>query len=527
MKKKLCIYICLIFILILPSGCIQKKVQTISTRKYVMYNIGVLPKDLLMLDNDNIRQQDLLLCLFEGLISVDKNDEIVPALAYEWNISDDGLCYTFKMREKAKWSNGRKIKAQDFVEFFSKVLICKNNIYKEQLYCIFGAKDYVENKVDFKSVAITAIDDKTLEIRLNYPCSYFLQILSQPIYALRKDFKYLEDWKNKYSSIMYSGPFNLDNIIENDELCLIKNNEYWDKKSVLSEKIHISSEKMDAFAVADYKANETDIIVNPPISVIDEFIKKNEFFQSPSIEGISLKFNLYKGGVITNSDFRKSINYCINRNDIVENKLEGVGEAAVDYIPENINEESKAVVLDLYSNIDKAKKFLEKSKYNGQKIKIAYFNNKDINKKIVNSIVKALKILNINVSSEGYNEDELKKVINNGEYDILLSNYQGEYNFSMCFLEKYSSDSIFNIYGYKSHKFDEAILKAKIAQTKEKQIEFLNKAKEILIDDMPCIPICFVDNIVCKKNYIKNIEINKKGNIILKRVYVNNNKLKP
>nr|WP_307905968.1 ABC transporter substrate-binding protein [Clostridium botulinum] len=126
MKKKFYIFIissiCIIPILIVGTGCIHKKVYNENVRDYLVYNVNSLPEDLLLVSDNNIRKQDLNLCLFEGLVSFDKDGKTIPALASEWKISSDKLTYTFNIRENAMWSNGDKIVAKDFEDFFSRIL---------------------------------------------------------------------------------------------------------------------------------------------------------------------------------------------------------------------------------------------------------------------------------------------------------------------------------------------------------------------------------------------------------------------
>lgn len=516
MKK--CIVILLIFFMTAVSGCIEKKEVNTNVRDYVAYNIEKLPEDLIMLHNHNTRQEDLLLGLFEGLVSIDEKGEIVPALASEWKVSDDKLSYKFTIRDNAKWSDGSDITSYDFVNLFSELLKYENNIYKQQLYCIFGARDYAENKVDMDSVAVNALGNKTLEIRLNYPCSYFLDILSQPIYVLRKDFNYLKDWKMNYEGILYSGGFKLESILDKGELVLVKNKWYWDNENVISDKLHIKNEEASAFVLAAYKWNEVDIMTNPPKSEINEFIKNDEILKNHSLDGMSLNFNLNKQGIVREDNFRKCINYCISRKNIINIST---GEEAKSFTSQNM----KGYLVNNslfteYSSVTKAKEFLDKSKYNGEKIKLVYCSDKENNKDIVDEIVKSLKAIKINTLAEGYNQQKLEEIIQNNQYDVLLTDYIGEYNSPMAFLEKWVSNSKFNIYGYNNIDYDILILKARITGDNNEVVQYLNSAQELLYNDMPCIPLYFCENVICRKKHIEGLQINKRGNVILKNIHI-------
>jgi peptide/nickel transport system substrate-binding protein len=169
----------------------------------------------------------LLLSLFEGLVKVDETGKIVPGLAENWTLGQDNITYTFNIKHNAKWSDGSEITANDFLYFYSKFLNSKtDNVYADQLYYIFGAQEYRNNKKSFNGVAVRAVDEKTLEIRLNSPCSSFLEILSEPIFTVRKLNNDLKDWLKNYKNIVYSGPFKIDDIAENKEITLVKNKFY-------------------------------------------------------------------------------------------------------------------------------------------------------------------------------------------------------------------------------------------------------------------------------------------------------------
>ncbi|MCY6957036.1 peptide ABC transporter substrate-binding protein [Clostridium brassicae] len=514
MKKGLSIF--LVLLMFMGSGCIQKKqVNTKEIRDYIIYNLGKMPEDLTMLKSNNLRDEDLLLCLFEGLVSTNEKGEIVPGLASEWKISDDKLSYTFKIRNNAKWSDGSSITTEDFIEFFKELLKSNENIYKQQLYCIFGAKDYADNKIDFNEVAIIEKDNETLEIRLNYPCTYFLNMLSKPMYALKKNLTSFKNWKNNYSNIVYSGPFNIKNISTNMDIELSKNEMYWDKDNVPSSKIVIKNEESSALALANYKWDETDIILNPPANEIKESIEDNEIISFTSINGISLNFNLKKQGISRDINFRKSINYCIDREEISKKIL---GQEAQKFIESGANDK---IFFDKHKDLIKAKDFLNKSTYKGEKIRIAYLNTLENSKKIIEDIEKSLGKASIKTYIEECDNERFNQIIKDGDYDIVVTEYLSENSYPLAFLEKWTTNSTTNIFGYTNWNYDNLILKTKITSDSESAKKLLNSAQDVLYEDIPFMPICFFKNTVCKKETVEGVEINKRGNVLLKKAYLN------
>ncbi len=200
MKKIICFL--LSFTLIFFSGCVEKNKEVTSDegiRDYLIYNIETMPKDLIMLEDGSQREEDLLLSLFDGLVGLDRSNNIVPELAEKWEVSKDGIDYKFYIKDNLFWSNGKEIAARDFEKFFKDILIyCKeNNIRFNELNSVYGVKDYLANG-NLDNIAIKAKEDNILEIRLNNKDPYFLSTLSKPKYKLRKIDKKNKNYKKNF-----------------------------------------------------------------------------------------------------------------------------------------------------------------------------------------------------------------------------------------------------------------------------------------------------------------------------------------
>jgi len=530
MKKFICCI--LILNLMFSSGCVEKSVQgnkNEESKNYMVYNLGKLPEDLIMLENYNLRQQDLLVNLFEGLISEDEKGKINPALAESWSLSKDETFYTFKIRENAKWSDGSDITAEDFVIFFSEFLN-KNieNRYAEQLYYIFGAEDYRKGKCDFNNVAIRATDKRTLEIRLNYPCNYFLNILSQPAYSLRKlNDDNLKSWKKSYKEILYSGAFAIDDFSDNGGVTLKKNENYWDKSSVKSNEILITSIDGSEATLAAFQNNRIDLFTNPPISEFKTLVNSGKAQMISSSDSSLLVFNLKKEGIVKDINVRKAISIGIDRNNIANEILNGTVKVASSYIPANVSDGMNGkfinkVFFQKNSEKENSQNLINKSEYekNRDTLKLIYLDTVE-NKKICESIAKKLnENLKIKIECQGYELEEFSQELKKNDYDIAKIDCEDNYDYPTSFLEYWMSSSNTNFYGYKNIQFDEKIVKAKLEKDKTKKIELLKEAENMLMEDTPVVPLYFSNIIICKKNNIEDIYRINKGNIKLDKAYV-------
>lgn len=528
MKKLLCII--LIFMTMLSGGCVEKKVKPSTSRKYLVYNLGESPSDLLMVNNYNVREKDLLLALFEGLVREDKNGQIVPAMAEKIDITEDKIGYTFKLRGNIYYNDGTPIKAIDFVRFFHDILLEEENVFAEQLYCIFGAKDFSLGKAGFDKVAIMAKDDSTLEIRLNNPNNYFLNILSNPVFTLRENSMNTRDWKNNYRAIQYSGPFIIKDISEDEEIFLCKNEKYWRAYEIVSREILFTSIKDEEKSLANFETTEDsntskiDVLVSPPISEGISLSTEKKTITIPSQTMYYLTFNLNTIGSVEENNFRKAISVVISKEFIIQTISKDLAVPAINYTPyPEIDDNGSKLIFGAYGNKNKGLEYLKNTKYDNKQELIMVYEKQSLDSKICKEIAKNIKdYLDINVICTGYKKDELKEVLIKGNYNIVFSRIDEAYGDIYKFFTRWTSNSKDNIYGYKNLDYDKIIENALMEKNEKNKIIIYNEAQEVLAKDLPCIPVYIVNTVICKKENIKDIYTTKSGNLIFDYAYKDN-----
>lgn len=520
MKKFICmiIFTCVI-VVSLGSVSVEKKVKQTEGSNYensIVYNIDKFPRNLIMTDSYNVRQKDLLSNIFSGLVSIDENGNIIPDIAEKWSVNKDKTQYTFTIRKDARWSNGKSITSDDFQEFFSKILSANTrNIYEDQLKCIFGVEDYRKGTKGFEDVAIKALNKRTLQIRLNYPCEYFLNIMAQPIYSLRKIDNNLSTWKKKYKEIPYSGSFVIDKIFENGDIQIKKNKNYWNSKKVKNTKITMTALDSGESALAAFENNNVSVFTNPPISELKNI--KNAVVV-PTYGEQALIFNMKKQRAISSAYFRKAVALSVDRKNISQNLLGNRVDPASVYIPYSRQITYKELVPDNQM----AKESLKKAdyEYDDVNFKIIYVNTVE-NKRICDSIADNIKnTLNIDAKAYGYTKDEFAKKIKGNDYDMAEVDFRGNYYYPIELLQNFETDSKLNFGGYNSREFDAKILQATFENDDAKRLKELYEAQDMLLDSSVVIPLYFDNTIICTKNYVKGVYMNKLGNIKFDRAYL-------
>ena len=267
--KKVILFICLIILLVVGVGRSYVDVTPVSNMNFeynegLIYSLESLPDTIRPSESLNKGEEDLVSNIFSGLVEVNEKGEPIPDLAMGWKVSDDGLEYTFKINEKNKWSNGTEVTAKDFQIFFRDLLSPDNEDYtSNELYSIYGVKDYREGKIDFSEVAISSPDDYTLVLRMNNKDDDLLKNLAKPIYRLRDLNEPLDNYKSDFNEISYTGPYVIYDVTK-DGFIRLKDNPYNSSELEIKD-IAFKEKDSDEIELAAFNLEKVDILKNPPI----------------------------------------------------------------------------------------------------------------------------------------------------------------------------------------------------------------------------------------------------------------------
>lgn len=429
MKKVLCLTIALVITL---CGCIRdKKYMNSEADNYVVCSFGELPASLNTVDSNSQYYNGIFTYLFEGLVTSDRGGNINEGLAKDWTLSSDGISYSFEIREDARWSDGAKVSAADFVKFFKYILSkAAENPSAKYLFSIFGAEDYSKGKVKFDGVAIRALNESTLEIRLNKADTNFLKELSKPDFVLRKDFEALKAWKDNYKDLLYTGPFIVESIDEKG-VALAKNEDYWDSSYVTDEKFLLLEGKSPESALADFEVNKINIMRNPPISEMERIISNDNTIIINSQNIVALSFNSKNSSILRDMTIRKKIAESIKPEELAKTCLGAFKPEEYDLfkpveafnsVEKELQDKEKA---NKEETVDEKEEAVKDEKLF---LKLLVVNN-DINKRLSKGIKKQLEEnLNCKVSLKYIMKEEIKTEVDGGSYDILLEEVTSGFN---------------------------------------------------------------------------------------------------
>ncbi|MEH7106912.1 peptide ABC transporter substrate-binding protein [Bacillus sp. JJ1764] len=470
---------------------------------------------------------------FDGLTRIGKSGKPEPAIAKEIKTSDDLTTYTFKLRD-AKWTNGDPVTAEDFAYAWKWALDPKNESqYAYQLYYIKGAQAINEGKAAADTLGVKVVDDKTLEVTLENPTPYFLELTAFYTYypvnskIAKEDPNWHTNAGDKYTS---NGPFKMTEWSHSNKVVLEKNENYWDAKNVKLKKVEFNMVNDSNTELSMFKNGELDWAGMPlgelPTDVIPQ-LKSDGSLKVQAIAGTYwYKFNTEKPP-LNNVNIRKALAYAINRKAIVENITQGGQIPAMAAVPPSMfKENEKGYFKD--NDVKKAKQYLEaglkelglKSASDLPEITVSY-NTLEAHQKIAQAIQDMWKKeLGINVKLDNQEWKVYIDKLHSGDYQVGRMGWLGDFNDPINFLELFrDKKGGNNDTNWENPKFKQLLIDSQKEADAKKRMQMLKDAEKIFINEMPVAPIYFYSDVWVQSKNLKDVVISGLGDIQLKWAY--------
>lgn len=469
--------------------------------------------------------------VFEGLTRINLEGEPEEAMAESIDVSEDGLTYTFKIREDANWSNGDPVTAEDFEYAWKWVLDPESadTDYSYQLYYIKGAEDAKENGGSLDDVGITVEDEKTLVVELAQPTDYFLELTAfHTYYPLNKEVvegndKWALDASEDYVT---NGPFTLDAWEHKDRIILGKNEDYWDADTVKLETITMHMIDEESTALSMYENDELDWVGDPvdaiPLAAIPTMKDAGELHISDRAGLYYYTLNT-EDEVLGNANIRKALALSVNRQGIVDNVTKSEEKPAMALVPPSMFEENEEGYFK-DNDLDSAKEYLEKGleELGLDKlpaIKLSY--NTDEGHEAIAQAVQDMWNKNLDLDVELNNEEwnVYLDSLGEGNYEIGRIGWIADFNDAINFLEIFETVGGNNYTNWENDDFKALLKDSRTELDSDKRQEILKEAEELFMDELPIVPIYFYTNAYATKDNVKGIEALPVGGFNLKWGY--------
>ncbi|UOQ92171.1 peptide ABC transporter substrate-binding protein [Halobacillus shinanisalinarum] len=462
----------------------------------------------------------------DGLYRLGENTQPEPGIAKEHTVSDDGLTWTFTLREDATWSNGDPVTAHDFVFAWQRA-VNPDTGSEYGPYMMGGviknATSISEGETPVEELGVKAVDDYTLEVNLEKPTPYFESMTTFGTFLpLNQEFveNHGEDYGLEAETLLSNGPFVLSEWNHGQDFVLKKNENYWDADKVKLNQINVSIVKETASAVNLYETGEIDR-VNLTSEFVDEYRTSEEFrtIEEPTV--FYLKLN-QEHEVLSNVNARKALQLAIDRQSMVDVILNngsipsgGVVPASFTQHPETGEDFREINGTLVESNLEKAKELWAKAKeeLGVQEVELGYIGGDTEVSQNLDAYIKdqleQLEGLTINVESLPFQVklDRDKSM----DYDIQSTGWAPDYMDPNTFLNIWVTDGGNNKTGYSSKEYDALIEKAgaELAQKPVERFEtFLEAEKMLIQEDAVLVPLYQRALAQLKKPYVKNVSVN-------------------
>ncbi len=341
----------------------------ISRKDTLNINIGTEPPTLDWSLATDVTSFTIIDNIMDGLTAFDEKYEPVPALAQSWRISEDGRTYTFKIRKGVSWTDGKPLKASDFLYSWKRILQPETaGSYAYFLFDIQNARKFNSGEIkDFGKVGARAPDDYTLVVTLERPRAYFLNLVTfMSTFPMRKDVieKYGTKWTEAVN-IVTLGPYKLKKWKHHGEVIIEEYEGYWGEKPKSAKKVRMIMNENPVSTLALYESGELDFLDSKgiPLLEVPRLVKLPDFKQSEVFRNNYIGFNAKKAP-FDNSLVRKAFASSIDRKSLA-GLLQGAGVPITSWIPIDMLAHNPRIGLSF--DVQKARKFLEMAGYpNGE-----------------------------------------------------------------------------------------------------------------------------------------------------------------
>lgn len=486
-KEKLCSIILLLSLFLV--GCQKEKENKMSTLK-INFQEGDLPTlhphDLMIY----LRGISIAKCLFEGLTRIDKQGKAELAGAASIDASSDGLRYTITLREN-HFSDGAPVTASHYEKAWKTALSPVSSCSRANLLYVFkNAEEAKRGIVSLDEVGIKASDDKTLIVDLAYPSPHFLELLTHPIfYPIRSP--------EKKEITVFNGPFKVDRW-ERGLLLRLKPNPYhWNRNNVSLKQIDVSMMQDMATVFTAYENKAIDWIGVPLCNLTVEQIsqlKQENSLRSHPVDRAFWVFLNTENPAFSSPLIRQALSLAIDRHKITQHILVGgqplskpFPDTLLPSIPAKQIDENLSLAKQLF---DQGLKELNLTKQSFPPISISFAQQAN-RKQLAEYLREAWSdAFGIDVQLDSQEWNVLRANIDKGLFEITGCFEAAFYKDPLEVMERFISRNSGNFSQWINSSFSQAISSAKREKNPEQRTELMAQAEQILIDEMPFIPIC-------------------------------------
>ena len=489
--------------------------------------LGPNPETLDPALNAAIDGGNTLITIEEPLLIIDENNEVQPGQAESYEVSDDGLTWTFHMRDGLKWSDGSDLTAADFEYSFKR--LASPDTAAPYAETVVGMIDGYQGAIgnpdedgntttdpDWDALNVHASEDgKTLTVQLSYPCSYFDKLASfvatSPVQQATVEANG-DAWCTEPDTYVCNGPYMITEWTPSERIVLSKNPYYvggWDSSKIVSDTITLLLLEDSSASYAAYNSGEAQLVKDVPTDEIPSLTRAEDggdFYLDEIMGTYYISLNDQEEP-FTDVRVRKALSLAIDRDYVANTIMQGiytpatalVGPGIVDengYFMDNANGGEPYISDDYEANLEEAKSLLAEAGYpDGEGFPTITYSANDAGYHIpvAEYLQQAWGELGITMNIDKVEWSSFIPMRRAGDYDISRNGWSMDYNDPSNMLELFTTNNGNNDGKYANPEFDQVIEDSRVAD-KTTHFEKLHEAEDILMNDAACIPVAYYND---------------------------------
>ncbi len=486
---------------------------TASTgEKILSVQVGPDPETIDPALNSAVDGGNMLLHSFECLLAVDENGQLVPGQAESWETSEDGLTWTFHLRDGLKWSDGSDLTANDFVYSWKRV--CDPMVaapYADTvLSMVAGYDKAIEGDLDALQVA--AQDDNTLVVTLNAPCSYFGSLAAFATLSPVQEATVTANgdaWATSAATYISNGPFYVSEWVPGSYIMMSKNPYYWNADAIKLDGIKWNLIEDSNAAYSAYQTGEVLMIKDVPTEEIPSLKDNADFHVDPMIGTYYLSMNLERDA-FKDARVRKALSLAIDRDYVANTLMQGTYSPADNFMgpgwidmdgkqfKDNANGGQSYIDVNNYeADLEEAKQLLADAGYpDGEGFPTISYTTNDAgyHKVVAEYLQQAWAQLGIDLQVDIVEWASFTPMRRNGDFDVARNGWVGDYSDPSNMLDLFLSTNGNNDGKFNNADYDAAIYLSRTTLDPTERSKALHDAEDILMEETGCIPVAYYND---------------------------------
>ncbi|MEM8727927.1 MAG: peptide ABC transporter substrate-binding protein [Chlamydiota bacterium] len=466
--------------------------------------------------------------LYEGLTRLETDGTVSPALAERIKISKDRKTYLFFLR-KSLWSDGSSLTAYHFEAAWKKAL--HPDFPSKAVHLLFPIENAAEAKTGLCSVddiGVEAVDGQTLLVRLKRPTPYFLQLTAYPIYFPVPHNGDEVPHPNQQADPLTNGPFHLSSWRDSDEIIAIKNPYYWNTEEVRLDEIHATIISDEATALKLFDQGKIDYLgglLSPlPLDALAT-LKKAKHLRQRAIDGTTFTALNVDRFPFNNVHIRKAFAFAIDKKEIVDNISQMFDDIASGPVPQvlkgvatTIDREDNRVAALRHFELGLQELGIRREEF--PPVTYCYFNT-ELQRNLALALQSQWKdVLGVEIKLETGDLKSHLATLRSQLFQMGQMSWIGQYHDRMCFLERFASKDVNSNYSRWENRRYQQLLEDSFYKETVERVELLDEAEQMLIEDMPIIPIYHYHAVYIKNPRLKGLVISPLGDVQFHKAFL-------